>query len=745
MAYALAPIVEVSADSSEASAVANQFHLRGNVNIMYMDASLSADHVLWDDAALIASASGSVVLWVSGQRIHGTYAEFDFQAMEGFLENAEIEGDGYFGHGARVDIETRPADAKREEKKFLVIRGGQVTTCDLLKPHYHAAASTIKVIPQERVHAYNMTLKAGAVPFAYFPYFRRSLRDRWHAYIFDGGYSSRKGAQFLNKYVLHFNDQFREAAYFDYMTNYGYGFGWKHAFRVPEEMWDGEGRIFGYYFEQDYDDNDSRDRNPNDGGRWALEGRTRHDFTERLRLTGEFLNFSDDNFDNDFEEELLSRGVERDSLRNRRNPYVNLAWTQPDFNLRGIYKERMDDFADFHLTDDERKPQLRWDVKRLALFDGPVYAKYHADFVRLRQEDLIGNSDTTYSGSIEKTDRYDTGVEFSAPFTLFDWLRVNPFAGYEFTYYGDPEYRRIASSHLTDPNTRDVRETEYENVSRHLLHYGADLNTRRMVDLGEGFLGPRYSQMRLLLEPTISYQDYFPNRAIRDVDYRTDDFIGPPDFLAIDEVDSIIDHARILSARLDTRLQAKQPGQQLGSTTLIRHAIEVGYDFREDDDEEWRNLRSELFLTLFQPWTLYNTVNYDLNDSEVNSTVTGMSVRPFQRLSLDAGYTTYRQGTGTDDSLYWALRYRASPKWMVNYEQDYDLDDDITRNIRVGLTRDLHDWDASFIVRYKNHEDDENETQVLFRMTFKPDPSRRAREADSRYTKLLDGANLPLQ
>lgn len=733
-AAALDPVLEYDADRWQVQVEEETIYLAGDVNIMYQNASLSADEAILDASARIAEATGNVILWIDGQRIFGHYAFFNFETQEGFLEGAELDGEGYFAKGARVQLVTRPAEDGREAKKYIEVYGGSATTCDLIVPHYHGQAGKIRFIPEERVTATNMVLKFGNMPVAYVPYFRRSLRERWHAYILSGGYSSRKGAIVYNKYHLHFNRQFLETAYADWMSSLGYGAGWKHRFENPQFMWPGRGQLFGYYFEQT-DDDDEEDRRGlgGKGGRWHLQGELEQQITPDLRLTGRFLNVSDEDYTDDFEEELVDRGVDREDLFNGRNPFVNLAWTQPDFNLRALYKERMDDFVDFRLADEERKPQLRWDVRRLSLLDSPLYVNYHLDYSRLREERLSGvEGDSTEI--IEETDRLDTDVEFSAPFSLTDWLRVNPFVGYEFTHYQDPRHE----VDIDTPTFMLDQEAVYDDVSRHIFRYGVDLNTRRVLNLGA--IGDRFTDSRLLFEPTLSLIDFYPTDGIREVDVETDPAsFTAPDFIAIDEVDTITDYARVVRLRLDTRWQGKT---QPGSFTLIRHSLQVGRDIRNDVYED---IASELYVNPLPRWSLHNFTRYDLEDDLLRSSITGTSYQVFDRLAVRGGYAHYEAlGAEDDDNIYWGLTYRISPKWLAEYQHDYDVEDDAHRSIRVSLTRDMHDWALVIGIRHRNRVDHPDDTEVRFSVNFKPFPTREAVPVLAEdYVDYVEGTGYP--
>src|SRR5437667_3459666 len=106
---------------------------------------------------------------------------------------------------------------------------------------------------------------------------------------------------------------------------------------------------------------------------------------------------------------------------------IALTKTDPFFTLTGIARFQANDF----FTTTERLPEVVLDIKRHALFGGPIFYEGESGFADLRLQFPEGSGLKNYG-----TDRFDTFHQLTFPNTYFGWLSIMPRVGYRGTYYG---------------------------------------------------------------------------------------------------------------------------------------------------------------------------------------------------------------------------------------------------------------------------------------------------------------------
>src|SRR4029077_4638195 len=107
---------------------------------------------------------------------------------------------------------------------------------------------------------------------------------------------------------------------------------------------------------------------------------------------------------------------------------VSLAKTDPFYTLTAIARFQANDF--FETT--ERLPEVVLDIKRHALFGGPIFYEGETGIADLHRNFADGSGFETYS-----TVRLDTFHQLLYPNTYFGWLSVVPRVGFRETYYGE--------------------------------------------------------------------------------------------------------------------------------------------------------------------------------------------------------------------------------------------------------------------------------------------------------------------
>lgn len=715
------PQLEVSYRESEFFPAENRVLLRGHVNLIYQEVSLTADEVLIDLDAQQAEAQGNVVLWRSGQQWFGRHLVYDFANDRMRFLDTSFDGQWVFVKAPEVEIE--------ERGKQVVARNAKVTTCDLPVPHYHFEAGRVELTPGERFSVYNSWLKLGRTPVAYVPYFTRSLDPEDPTWISMGGYSKRKGAFALNKLAWTTHDYLHLRLYGDYYSELGPGVGLKNRYqgKEPDNL---AGFLYAYYLDGT-DDNDFIQGPPEtasevEAERWKIAGKHWQRFGERTTLSAWYQALSDEEFNEDFDDEERLKGFDAYDLNYERNSFVNLAHRGEHYNYRATAKAGLNDFYLNTFPEEERLPQLRIDGLRRRLFDTPLYFKTGLEVARfnLEQELRSGPNALEYR---QEADRADFDFELSYPIGLPAGLQLIPAAGYQGTYYSDPSREYRFRDREGGGRSGFVRE-EYDDLMRNVGRVGAEL-AATLQGVWETKGSERYSKMRMVSrprvgffyrEPDVNLEDERPAKTTGAATLPLMDRLAQEGFpgLLFDERDRPLRTEAELCLSLDTRLEAKL--RSGGTRSLARHSFQVAYDFELDDDS-WTELISELWIVPFPGAELRNYVRYDLNEDELSQSDTALTLWPWERLRTSVGLATYDLGEDFDrqEELYLDLFCRLSKKYALEYRHRRDLDESRTRENRLTLTRDLHDLLASFIVREKNYDDAEHELEFKLVVVLK--------------------------
>jgi hypothetical protein len=152
-------------DSMPYDALNNTFYLYGKGKVTQDDLTLEADFIMADMNTHIVTAMGTTdtagntkgkpVFKQAGTEYRANVIKYNTQTKRGYLSEFRTkEGEGYI-HGQDV--------GKTEENQFN-IKNAKYTTCNLDSPHYHIAATKIKVIPDNKVVTGPANLQIQSIP-----------------------------------------------------------------------------------------------------------------------------------------------------------------------------------------------------------------------------------------------------------------------------------------------------------------------------------------------------------------------------------------------------------------------------------------------------------------------------------------------------------------------------------------------------------------------------------------------------
>ncbi|MES2560953.1 MAG: putative LPS assembly protein LptD [Bacteroidota bacterium] len=147
-----APVKYTARDSMPYDALNKTFYLYGEAKVTQGDLTLEADFIKIELEKNLVTAMGTKdtagnligkpVFKQAGTEYRAERIKYNFKTKKGYLSEFRTkEGEGYI-HGHDV--------AKDEDNNF-GIEDAKYTTCNLDSPHYHIAATRIKVIPEKKV------------------------------------------------------------------------------------------------------------------------------------------------------------------------------------------------------------------------------------------------------------------------------------------------------------------------------------------------------------------------------------------------------------------------------------------------------------------------------------------------------------------------------------------------------------------------------------------------------------------
>lgn len=727
--------------------------LRGNASVVYRDNSIKADEIVLDLKEGELRANRNVVLWSHGERLHGERLIYDLRKKKATLIASELQVAGMRFRGEEMEF--------KHEDNEIEIKNAWITGCDMIEPHYHLENERAKIVAGKRFWTYNTLFYLGNLPVMYLPFFTRSLRDDWKGHIVSYTHSSQRGFGLINKYNLHFNPLWRIALYGDWYPGYGYGVGIKESYHRQRGR-PMDGKIYLYYLDLKGEEEDLRDIEE----RYKIAGVHRQELYDDLVMTAYFQKLSDREFNDDLEDEEKLRGWSSRDLQTNRNSYWNLAYTKPDYNLRLFVKENLNDFQLGEMMEDERSPEIRWDERRQLIPGLPVYRKVHFDYSRLSaNQEFSLMEDSVWWQRQDEMERLDFAFDLEAPFTAWKWLRITPLAGYQYVRYDDPEQRWTlrdingerfnVSDPIVDRRDRDYLNqwpgmfynpatnrlvpgaefaSHWDNVNQHVGKLGVEFSTRMVRPLGST---ARFSQMRLVIEPTVTgvgyytsedYDDLVPKEFAINPGYANipAGFPGvhavPPVFPEIDEVDGFRRTAHILRTGLEMKLEAKD--YDYVTHRLAKMSLYAARDFKgsSSDGDEYEDLIMELRLTPNRFVAFSHYWRYDIDARETMAVWDGLSITPNDKLTYSFGYSQFQD---VYDSMVqeryadFSMAVELSEKYSMQFAHQYDIERSTARETEWSVIRDLHDWNAAFSIRDKQRLYQESDTQITFSMSFK--------------------------
>src|SRR4026208_1596931 len=682
---------------------------RDNVAIHIGNTDIYADYAQYNSTTKDVELRGHVRIYRDVSVYIAENGIYNTETKKIKALNARTESEPYFltgGHATSIS-----------ENGYL-IKDGTFTTHDSPKNDFHLHAKTIRVYEDDRVIFQYVTAYVGKVPVFWWPYLFQSLNEAF-SFTISPAYLSSWGPSLLTQVTFPITDDIRGRFRLDYRGRRGVAVGFDSTI---DYFNDSQARLKTYYLQ---------DQNPN----LNETNIPRKDVpTGRYRVSlADTTNFTDDIYGITNLTKLSDQYVMQDFFQGefRIDPVpdnvIALTKINPVFTLTGIQRFQANDF----FTTTERQPEVVLDIKRHALFGGPIFYEGETGFANLRLQFPEDSGIKNYG-----TERFDTFHQLVFPNTYFGWLSFMPRVGYRGTYYGKtwdlgstifvpPSNPLVPDTILPPPSTinpikfggdtfRSVFDTGAE-ASFKISRKWENVQSRAFGLDGLMHVIQPFTDFSYVKEDgpnplsVLQFDRFEPSTQLRAIDF--------PQFTPID---SIADWT-VWRVGVRNKLQTRRD-----DSTMTWLELDTYFDVNFENPYNRTDFSNRINNPRFQPlpWMSFS-VNSQLpafaqGFTEVDTIAT---VQPLANLQLNIAHR-YLNGNPffQDSSLFVVGGYlRVNDNWGLAVQEQYEGATDTLQEQRYAIYRDLTSWVASFggVIRDNSGV---KEYGLLFTVTLKAFP-----------------------
>jgi lipopolysaccharide export system protein LptA len=601
-----------------------------------------------------------------------------------------------------------------------LIRNGTFTTDDSARSDFHLHAQKIRIYEKDRVIMQYVTAYIGKVPVFWWPYLYESLSDTF-SFTVSPAYLSSWGPSLLTQVMFPITDNIKGRLRLDYFGRRGPAIGFDPVIDYGKDE-NSQATIKTFYI-QDQNPNLNQTAVPRHGvptGRYRLSLEDRTNFTDDIYGIANLTKLSDPYVMEDFYQGEFRIDPVPDNV-------VAVTKTNPFFTITGIARFQANEF--FSTT--ERTPEVVLDIKRHALFGGPIFYEGESGFADLRLQFPKGSGFENYG-----TTRFDTFHQLTYPNTYFGWLSIVPRVGFRGTYYGKtwdlgsttfvpPSDPLVPDFILPPPTTSNPVKFDGDTF-RTVFNTGAEASfkiSRTWENVQSRAFG--LDGLMHVIQPftNFSYVDenganptailgfdrYEPSTQLRAIDF--------PQFTTIDSIDDWTVWRVGVRNRLETRRD---------DATMTWFELDSFFDVNFDnpyDRTNYSNFFNNIRFTPL-PW-LSLSVNsqvpaFSKGFTEVNTIA---SVQPLANLQLNVGHRYLNDNPFFLNSSLFLVGgyYRINDNWGIGAQEQYEATTSTLEEQRYSIYRDLSSWVASLggVIRDNNGV---KEYGVLFTITLKAFP-----------------------
>lgn len=576
-----------------------------------------------------------------------------------------------------------------------------ITTDDVEKPAFKIRANRIKIIPGEKIQAWDAVLYAGDVPLFYFPYYERNLGAHANNFDFVPGYRSLYGPFILGSYRWYWNDELDGKLHLDYREKRGVGVG--PDFNYHLGRW-GSGTLSYYYTHDD-------DASTNFVNAPVYENRQRLAFSylampyTNLEVRSQVRYQSDAGVVRDFFEGEYRQDPQP-------NTFIEADKLFQNFSLDVLTQPRVNDFYETV----ERLPDVRLTGFQQQLWNLPFYYDSESSVGYYRRLFAETNSFMSTSNNYE-AGRADTYHQITLPVTLFGWLNLTPRVGGRFTYYTEAGGPAGTT----------------EEIYRKVFNTGAEVSfkaSKLWPEVKSAFLD--LDGLRHIIEPSVNYvfvpkPNATPNQ-IPQFDYELPSLrLLPIDFPEYNSIDSI-DSENVVRFGLRNQLQTKRDGQV---QDLLDWQLYADWRLKPRlDQRTYGDLYSDLTLSPRTWVRLDSQTRFDLNTRNWRMLLHTLTLQPSDVWSWTLGHFYLRDdfrnvptalGQG-DDVFTSALFFRLSENWSTRAVHHFDVRSGRLQEQYYSIYRDLRSWTAALTAGVRDNGIGPKDYSIGFTFSFKASP-----------------------
>ena len=685
---------------------------RDNVAIHIGDTDIYGDFAQYNSRTHEVSVEGHVRIY---RDVHIYVAErgvYNIDTKQIRTGNVHTEYHPYFLSGENV-TETSANVYRVEDSNF--------TTDDSPRPDFHLHARTVRVYEGDHVVFQNVTFYVGKVPIFWWPYMYQSLNDAFSFSIAPADLSSW-GPSLLTQITFPITDDIKGRLRLDYRGRRGAAIGFESDIDYGKDK-SSNVKLKTYYIDDQHPDINptalKRNDVPTDRYRLSLQDQT--NFTKDIYGIVDVTKLSDPFLMQDFYQSEFRINPVPDNV-------IAVTKIDPFYTLTAIARFQANDF--FEQT--ERLPEVVLDIKRHALFGGPIFYEGETGFADLHRNFAEGSGFEDYG-----TTRLDTFHQVLYPNTYFGWLSIVPRAGFRATYYDKTrdlgntlfpanEDPLVPGFIPLDPTPKNPIVDAGSGV-RTVFDTGAEASfkiSRSWDDVGSRTLGldgllhviQPYTDFSYVRENGIDpaaileFDRFEPSTQLRPIDF--------PNFTSIDSIASWTVWRVGVRNRLETR-RDDQTVTWLELDTFVDVNFDNPYDRRD-----YSNLFDKLRFTPL-PWVSL-TIDSQIpalntGFTEVNTTI---AVQPTANLQLSAGHRYLNDNPFFEHSSLFVVGgyYRLNDNWGFGFQEQYEGTVGIFQEQRYAIYRDLTNWVASFGAVVRDNTGNKKEYGILLTFTLKAFP-----------------------
>jgi len=688
----------------------------------------------------LATAHDNVAIHIGNTDIYADYAQYNTTTHEVELRgHVRIYRDTslYITEHGFYNTETkkiRAISGRTESQPYFVtgrdmssisdngylIRNGTFTTDDSARSDFHLHAQKIRIYEKDRVILQYVTAYVGNVPVFWWPYLYQSLSDTF-SFTVSPAYYSSWGPSLLTQVTFPITDYIKARVRLDYFGRRGAAIGFDPVIDYGKDE-NSQARIKTFYIDDQNPDinqtSEVRQNVPASRYRVSLEDRT--NFTEDIYGIANLTKLSDPYVMEDFYQPEFRIDPVPDNV-------IAVAKTNPFYTLTAIERYQANDF----FTTTERSPEVVLDIKRHALFGGPIFYEGETGFANLRLQFPEGSGFKNYG-----TDRFDTFHQLSFPNTYFGWLSIVPRVGYRGTYYGKtwdlgstvfvPPSDPLVPDFILPPPTNANPIKFNGDTFRSVFDTGAEASfkiSRKWEDVQSRALG--LDGLMHVIQPfmdfsyvkedgpnplsILQFDRFEPSTQLRAIDF--------PQFTTIDSIADWTVWRVGLRNRLETRRD---------DSTMTWFELDSFFDVNFSNPYERTNYSNFFNNIRFTPlpWVSFSVNSqvpaFSKGVTEVNTSAT---VQPLANLQLNFGHRYLNDNPFFDNSSLFVVGgyYRINDNWGIGAQEQYEAATSTLEEQRYSIYRDLSSWVASAggVIRDNNGV---KEYGLLFTITLKAFP-----------------------